>query len=161
MRIIVKVTILCSLLFYGVPALGCTCNIYSHRRDFRQMKAVFLGTVLSLGPNTSLDREFISNLPFRVEFKIEKVWKGRMTSTVVAYTENGLLGCSGTHYRVGARYLVYAYYYQGRLDASTGCMRTRPVTTDAEKADKELKQLDSWWFRFRASVWPFFRGPKH
>jgi hypothetical protein len=69
-----------------------------------------------------------------VEIKVEKVWKGAITRTVVVQTANSGAAC-GYSFAEGKKYLVYAHG-KGSLSVSL-CSRTKPL----ESASEDLKEL--------------------
>lgn len=137
------------------PVHGCTCIFYSHRKDFRNAKAVFIGTVVAIAPNNRKRSEPTRDCRYVVTFRLERSWKGTKGGNIVAFSDSGEGGCGGTRFRVGGKYLVYAYDDDGVLDAETGCRRTRPVDTTDLRNDAEVRQLSSRWFRIRSRMWPF------
>ncbi|MDQ3848593.1 MAG: hypothetical protein M3261_06525, partial [Thermoproteota archaeon] len=59
--------------------------------------------------------------------------------------------CGGFHIEEGKRYLIYAYRKGEKLIAVTTCDRSMPL----EDADKDIKNLNSIWYRLGARMYPF------
>jgi hypothetical protein len=144
------VLILLVLLFRTGNA--CSCEIHSHARDFRAARAVFIGRVLEVSLNDSGDAEVRRFAPYKIKLAVEKSWMGNR-SQITVISNNGGPGCGGFEFRQGERYLVYAFGKE--LQAWTSCTRTRPIDRMREDSQKELAQLGSFWFRWKARVWRF------
>jgi len=116
---------------------------------------VFSGIVLKIASNNTDDPEFARDLPYTVTFRVLKSWKGSARSELLVYTDNGLGGCGGTKFQIDEQHVVYVDDYEGKLDASTGCRRTRVIGPKNEESDKEIRQLNSRWFRVWSRIWLF------
>ena len=101
-------------------ALACSCaRPGSPREELRRVDAVFSGEV------RSVNRE-------RIEFKVEKIWKGPRAKRISIKYE--LSTCTYVFVE-GKKYLVYAY---GKEIFSTHvCTRTKEL----DKASGDLKEL--------------------
>jgi len=124
-RIHIKALIISGLFvsfanFTDQRAMACDCpRPGSPREELQRVDAVFSGEV------RSVNRE-------RIEFKVEKTWKGpRAKSISIQYEQSD---CTYV-FDVGKKYLVYAYG-KGILTTSI-CTRTK----DLNKASDDLKEL--------------------
>jgi len=156
-RLSVTVVAVPILLAAIKPMRTCACScvdIRSHRKDYRHAKAVFIGRVIAVHPLSDTQIETLENLPISnaIRFNVERSWKGAKTSQVVVL-EYDLLGCPRFVFRVGERYLVYAF--EKELISYTACTRTRPTSSETPDGERELKQLGSFWFRAWATINPF------
>ena len=113
---------------FNNPVLACECY---KRNDFEQefsfSKAILVGEVVEIDQ---------SKPDAIVTFKVEKMWKGAKSETIVVRTNNQGKTC-GFIFTRGEKYLVYAYE-EGALRTSI-CTRTREVKSAAEDL-KELTQ---------------------
>ena len=127
-------------------ALGCVCFGLPEKptpeqaramlvKDFNEASAVFSGEVVALDT-------------FKVKFKVAKLWKGDFGDEVVMSTgtkDNG----DGSHtssscnydFKLGEKYLVYAYGDSPEEMQARACTRTRPL----KYAEQEMKDLDEVW----------------
>ena len=102
--------------------------------------AVFTGRVVKSSPGFYFDR-FAS-----VEFEVETVWKGSVTSTTFVYVWPEV-ACGYGRFRLGEDYLVYAYRDAFPHDEGDDilfvslCSRTRPF----EYAEEDLQELGDGW----------------
>lgn len=147
--------------FAGTNAFGCLCEMRSHRQDFRDSTTIIVGTVTKITPKESADNvpseiaNSFGTIVEKVSFDIEKSWK-RSASAVTLWSESSLGGCGGFRWTVGEKYLVYVVKSKGGLDAAaTYCGRSRLFAQQSQAAAKELKQLDSFWFRTLTRLNPF------
>ena len=106
--------------FSDQRAMACSCaRPGSPGEELRRVDAVFSGEV------SSVNRE-------RIEFKVEKIWKGPRAKRISIKYE--LSTCTYV-FVVGKKYLVYAY---GKGIFSTSiCTRTKEL----DKASGDLKEL--------------------
>ncbi len=142
-KLIIAVTIILSPLFYNI-ALGCSCptivinptreQIKSARlRDFDRAVTVFSGEVIELEPN-------------KAKFKVKEIWKGDLVDEIVMVIhlkkDNGVYVRTSCdyHYKLGEKYLVYAYGTGDELNAH-GCTRTTGFK-NAERFEEEMKGLN-------------------
>jgi len=124
--IILILTVCIIGLAFNNPVFACECH---KRNDFEQefsfSKAVFVGKVVEINK---------SKPDAIVTFKVEKMWKGVKSETMVVRTNNQGKAC-GYIFSQGERYLVYAYD-EGMLRTSI-CTRTAEVKSAAD----DLKEL--------------------
>ncbi|MFN2452608.1 MAG: hypothetical protein ABR577_00120 [Pyrinomonadaceae bacterium] len=134
------------LLLFSNVVLGCGCVGMPEKptpeqaramliKDFNGASAVFSGEVIAL--NT-----------FKVKFKVDKLWKGDIGDEITMSTgakDNG----DGTytssscdyHFKLGEKYMVYAYGASSKEVQAYACTRTRPLNY----AEQETKDLDEVW----------------
>jgi hypothetical protein len=105
---------------------ACEChsrNNFEH--EFSFSKSVFVGEVVEIDKSTS---------DAIVTLKVEKIWKGNKSETIVIRTNNQGKAC-GFSFKQGEKYLIYAYD-DGVLRTSI-CTRT----TEIKSAGNDLKEL--------------------
>lgn len=134
------------LLLAPEVALGCVCFGTPEKRtpeqvramlvrDFNEAVAVFSGEVVAIDT-------------FKVKLKVDKLWKGDFGDEAVMSTgtkDNG----DGIHissscdysFKLGEKYLVYAYGASPEDMQARECTRTRPLNY----AEQEMKDLDEVW----------------
>jgi hypothetical protein len=131
------------LLLLGAPIVvllassmvnACTCAGNSPPcESFGTASAVFAGTVV--GERTSKrpkqgERTEIDWAPRAVKFSVEQAYSGVTGTEVEVFTGQGGGDC-GYAFKIGQRYLVYAYSSQDKLTTSI-CTRTRPFSQATE-----------------------------
>lgn len=142
---------ICFLLSAPLAARPCTITIRSHASVFREAKAIFIGTAAEIGLNNSDDAELRHLAPYKIRFRVEKVWKGSGPEITVI-SDNGKI-CGGFQFREGERYLVYAHGEE--LLVENWSSRSRPLGLENEDTRRELRQLNSFCFRWKARLWRF------
>ena len=144
------------LLAPAVFPRPCECDVQKHRADFRRAKAVFVGQVIDVDRKRTMPTRLSEGATYSAKFKIERVWKGAWKSEVAVFARRYFLSCGGGFdFQLGEKYLVYVFDDENALVAYTECSRTRPYNRSSLETDKELKQLDSFWFRLFAKATPF------
>jgi len=151
-KITVTVSIFLSLLLWEPTAFPCTCNIQKHRADFRKAKSVFVGRVIDVDRKRTIPERLSGGVVYSAKFEIEKAWKGSSKSEVAVFVWRDF-GCGGFDFQLSEKYLVYVF--DNEWVAYTACSRSRPYIRSSVETDKELKQLDSFWFRLCARLNPF------
>jgi len=135
---------------------SCECYIQKHRADFRRAKAVFVGQVIDIDRRRTTPERLSEGATYSAKFKVERAWKGAWKSEVAVFARRYFLSCGGGFdFQPGEKYLVYVFDDHSELVAYTECSRTRPYSRSSFETDKELKQLDSFWFRLFAKAIPF------
>jgi hypothetical protein len=139
-NILLAITIILSPLFYGI-AFGCNCPTIggtseqlkaARLEDFERAAAIFTGEVIVLEENL-------------VKFKVEKIWKGdsvdeiSMTIRQGRYNGKAVRTSCDYHFKLGEKYLVYAYFINDELNTGA-CSRTTPLK-QVERAEEEMKGL--------------------
>ncbi len=120
---------------------ACSCEFdYTPAAQFEYHDAVFRGEVISKSgrhaqcdPSRAFFRESV------VEFKVDTVWKGEINETTYVTTNYHEETC-GYPFKIGEKYIVYAYERDGELSVSL-CSRTGP----APDAQEDLEFLDEGW----------------
>lgn len=117
-------SLLALLLFGAAPVIACSCFMDPNPpcRAVGSADAIFEGEVLD---REKIESGMESYLRRRVTMKVRKAYKGSLGEAVYVYTGNGDSDC-GYRFKIGSRYLVYAYEYDGRLSTSY-CSRTRQM----------------------------------
>jgi hypothetical protein len=146
-RIIVTVCAIFSLPVHLPTTWACECDDPTQRDAFRRARAVFVGTITAITPNPDHTGE-TRIYPAKVSFSVEKRWKGPLAGAIVVYPDQGFLSCWNRKFNVGDRYLVYAF--ERKLLVTTNCGRTMPPGRSAA----DLKNLNSFWWRLDARVFP-------
>lgn len=143
----------------GTVAYSCTCLQISHRKEFRQVDAVFSGLVISVAEDKSftppklnvspiLQKHIDSTKRYVVRFELERRFKGVSGKTVDLYAYQSDGPCDGMIFAVGERWLIYAYRKPEGLTDGGLCSRTKKL----DKESREYKDLGSLWFRTRARL---------
>jgi hypothetical protein len=140
----------------GVLALSaltvhaCSCGEPSQREKFRKADIVFLGELV--------EQTFIKEVPkdstlFQaVNFSIKRQWKGTHQKQIRVLLEFDTPGmCGDLPLVVGTEYLMYVYRKREGLVSWIDC----GPNMLARDASADMKNLNSFWFRFFARVWPF------
>jgi len=151
-----KASLLITLILFSVsPAYSCSCGEFTQRYKFRTADIVFLGKVIE-------SREIAprGDVPFlySVTFEVEKQWKGAKKSKVTLLADWFSPGwCGGTALNPGSSYLIYAVRDPKEgLVTYTKCSALVGAV-DSEEVTREIKNLNSFWFRLRTRLWPFWR----
>jgi hypothetical protein len=102
-------------------ACGCQQSGRSPREELKRVDAVFSGEVINVNWE-------------KIEFKVEKIWKGPRTKRISVKHRDELSDCT-YKFVVGKKYLVYAY---GKEIFSTYvCTRTKELVN----ASYDLNEL--------------------
>ncbi|HXQ69139.1 MAG TPA: carboxypeptidase regulatory-like domain-containing protein [Pyrinomonadaceae bacterium] len=117
------------VLLASPTANACSCGGSGPPcESFGRASAVFAGTVIGerLNERPKGERPKIDEIdwvPRAVKFSVEQAYSGVTTTEVEVFTGRGGGDC-GYGFKVGQRYLVYAYRYQDKLSTSI-CSRTQ------------------------------------
>ena len=107
---------------------ACECKRNSSvEQEFSDAKTVFVGKVIEIKD---------SKPDAVITLKVERMWKGIKTETMVLLTDNRGKGC-GYIFNKGERYLVYAFEDRDGALRTDVCTRT----TDVRSAAGDLKEL--------------------
>jgi hypothetical protein len=144
------------LIVIGSSAIyACQPVIQKHSKYFRRADAVFVGTPTDISSNDiSRDSDEREYYPYKIKFRVEKSWKGN-SSEITVVSDNGKGPCGQVTFKIGEKYLVYAFGKNLRVTTYVG-NRSRPlngVSNDVWK--KELAELDNFWFRLKSGLWFF------
>jgi hypothetical protein len=152
------------LLLGAHQTFACTCIVDSLGERFREAKAVFVGRAIAVEPQ---DKSLIQNISNKDKYsqilETVKSFKGikkrfiGVTFEVESMKDAGM--CPTLYnFEQNREYLVFAY---GRAyEVRTVCSDTWEIPSDKESPSYELmqsylKNLGSFWFRFRARLNPF------
>jgi hypothetical protein len=146
-----------SIIIFSLIVL-CACSVYSNecaegikrRKEFRKARAVFVGKVTEI--QKSQDKDY----PLLVTLEVEKQFKGEKKARVTVLSV--FLEILAFQFRVGKRYLVYAY--TDKMVVPTVCSASQEIVSDPEFSDskrhrKLIAKLDSRWYRLFARLFPF------
>lgn len=157
MKFMKPILILCLFVFGANSILACQPVIQRHTKYFRKAKAVFIGKVVDISLNNSSDTGVRREAPDKIKFAVEKSWKDSK-SEITVIADNNMYPCNNLEFRVGERYLVYAFGWRKTLFVPTHIgNRSRPLKLELEDdiTKKEFKELNSFWFRFKSRLWFF------
>lgn len=148
-----------AVLAISAPAAhGCTCDALPKASTaFRKARAVFMGQVIGKTQSklpANWDSDTMPMVSDVVTFRIEKQWKGIRQSEVEAWIDLRFLNCSSMQFRQGERYLIYADSYKGSLVVYWCDRAALTESLSSEWAQKRVRQLNSFWFRMRARLFP-------
>lgn len=123
-RILVIVGVAILVGFSWIEASACTCLPVPDlplrqqvKKAQQQSHAVFVGKVMQVVENAEGDG-------VSVKFRVERVWKGKLSKEVIIFTGNGGGDC-GYHFEARESYLVYASGSNESLSTNI-CQRTAP-----------------------------------
>ena len=154
MKAIFQISIFFILLMSGsLLAYACSCADISQRGRFRESKAVFLGEVLEYKERTGIEtNEDLKYFPYQVTFKVEKQWKGKRQSQIMALADFDSPGwCGDLDLSIGKRILIYAPSKHGQLIIYRDCGPNIPT----EYAKDEIKNLSNFFFRAYTFFYPY------
>jgi hypothetical protein len=130
-----------AVCFIPRAAIG-SCYTFDIREDFKNARAVFVGTVASTKPMRTDDR----GVDTVAGFVVERQWKGPLRKTLDVMTCGTIDGPAclvGVLFQPGERYLVFAY--RDRLE-TTNCTAWRlDKSADAgerRQGERHLKELE-------------------
>lgn len=110
------------------PAHACSCRTPPPPLEAKERAtAVFSGTVIS---QERVPRERDRFEVNKINFRVQRVWKGEIGETVTITTNTSSAAC-GINFRNRERYLVYAFDNQNELRTNL-CSRTRPISNARE-----------------------------
>lgn len=122
-----------------------------HWKTFRETAAVFSGKLVSIGEEKIFEN---NRRLFSLTFEIEKSWKGVKDKRITVLT-NYPNRCSAFDFRENEKYLLYAYKLKDSDEqyVSSGCASSQELSS--ELAQKNIKDLDGFWFRLKSRFWIF------
>lgn len=143
------------LIAWTAPAVyPCSPDVKSHRHDYREAKAIFVGRVASIAAAPGVAEELGEGVDAKITFSVERRWKGANNPTISVLASYGPVACRGFEFHEGERYLVYAF--GDKLFVGTMFSRSRPIGREDEEARREMRQLNSFWFRLTSRL-PFVK----
>ena len=131
-RLFVLIVCLATLVgFSRIEAHACTCSLplwnltlkQQVKKAQKESQAVSVGEVMQILETTE-------GLSRSVKFRVENVWKGKLSQEVTIFTGQGGGDC-GFPFEVGAIYLVYASGSNESLSTNR-CGRTVPRSEDGD-----------------------------
>jgi hypothetical protein len=138
------------LLLSATAAFACECPLGTYKEHFRQAKAVFFGEVTLVGKGQLFNPKLARGPLYAITFKVEKRWKGARHKKITVLTDSCASMCCRVEFREGRRYLVYVY-----KDSFVPSDCSWSGDLDAPWVERQIKELDSFWFRQKARLWPF------
>ena len=156
MRKVFQISIICLLFVFGVSSsLACICVSDSLNKRFRKVKAIFIGKITDDEPE---DKSLIqNNKKGLIILEVVKSWKGVNKEFIGVDFDATDLGAScPTLYKFDEdkEYLVFAYGKE--LKVQMVCSDTTLISPEYNStAQREIRQLDKFSFRFWSRVNPF------
>ena len=126
-------------------ALACECPVGTHKENFREAKAVFIGEAVSVGTHNLSNPKVSDRRLHAVTFKVEKMWKGAKKKEITVLTDSCASMCCLVQFREGAKYLVYVY---DDSFVPSDCAWSADI--ESHRAKKNMKDLNGFWFRQKA-----------
>jgi hypothetical protein len=111
----------CCFALCPLTALACDCGSIRVVEAKQHSRAAFVGTALKVSEDG------------KVEFAVEKVWKGLKADKVTAHVDNGT--CS-PRLKIGETYLVFAYSEKSKKQLKIN-LCTRALLADVSQEDLE------------------------
>jgi len=128
---------------------ACTSVDEPLRKTFRRTKAVFLGKIKEIKqiPLADYSKSLVDG---EITFEISKTWKGDYKKQMTLAANIGwVCGCdSPDQFKVGQEYIVF-------VDKQSVANFCDAEKTDTKYGSSKMKQLDSFWFRTWAKIYPF------
>ena len=143
--IVTGVLVVCS-----APVEACSCAEPSQREKFRKADLVFVGEIVEFHylKDVPKDSDFVQS----VNFTVKRQWKGSKQKQINVLLNLDIPGiCNDMPLAVGRRYLMYAYREKEGWVSGTDC---GPNILESD-AVGDIKNLNSFWFRFWARLWVF------
>lgn len=152
MKYITAAAIIAGILALSGPAAyACSCVVPDVRDSYARASDVFIGEVADIiEPRSSDEKAPPVDRLFTIKFKVERSFKGRLSSEISVLADQGRLGCFS--YRPvfrGERYLVYGDPFGGRGDGLVminACNRTGLFNEDLVRPAFE-PELRDWYGR--------------
>jgi hypothetical protein len=144
---------LVSLMLIGSianAAHACECPHGTHKENFRWAKSIFVGQAIAVGTNKQIHSRISDRPLYSVTFKVEKRLKGKKADSITVLTDSCSSMCCMVSFEEGKKYLVYVYK-NGFVPSD--CAWSAELKSD--RAERNLKELNSFWFRVKPRLWPF------
>jgi hypothetical protein len=150
-----------TLLLSSPPIFGCSIVVHPMRKDFRKAANLFQGKVLSVEEignkqkSTPLKTDFV--ISHKVTFQVVRSWKGRKSGQIDVYLDDYCLCPSRKfEFRSGKEFLVHVDK-NGYADTCNLYFYDFSIRNGerSEYLDHLTSQLDSFWFRTWARIYPF------
>lgn len=131
-------------------AYSCSCADPSVRQKFRMSDLVFVGQVIDY---TDAPPTKEASVMYSVTLKVEKQWKGAKKPEIKVWWGFDSPGmCNDLSLVKGEKYLIYT---NREKDGYGGVEPDCGTNYRAKYHEKEIEQLDKFWFRFYARLFPF------
>ena len=138
---------------------ACTVEVLSLRKEFRKANAVFIGKIIDVNdvPISETEKQKVipqdwrnETLFTKITVEIQQKWKGKASGTKEFWSVPvGSCRCNPPkQYELGKEYLMFSE----KKNFIAFC-NSFEIKDNSTKAD--LKQLDSFGFRFWARIYPF------
>jgi hypothetical protein len=144
--------ILLSLLFVALGATAasaCECE-WRHQKEFRRAKSIFVGEAVSVGTHKITNPKISDQPLYPVTLKVLKRWKGARGGEVTLLTDSCASMCCQIKFNEGKKYLVYVYE-----DSFVPSDCALSAELGSHRAEVNMKDLNRFWFRLKARLWPF------
>jgi len=105
---------------------------------------------MTVGTNEVFNSRISSRPLYAVTFKVKKRWKGAKGDRINVITDSCASMCCLVRFQEGRKYLVYVYE---RGFVPSDCAWSAEMKS--ERAERNLKDLNSFWFRMKARMWRF------
>jgi hypothetical protein len=151
MKLLLQTSIVVTLLMLGaLEVQACSCAEPGQREKFRKADVIFLGEIIGSRFVNATDKD--SMLGATATFSVKHQWKGSNQKQIHLLLTFDLPGmCGDMPLTPGLQYLVYANHEKEGLVSDTDCGPNIP----AANASKDINNLNSFWFRLSARLWPF------
>lgn len=139
----------CFTIFCVSISFACSCADPSVREKFRGSSVVFVGEVISF---EALEKPTDNFFLDKAVFKVVEQWKGKKQaeiSAIVSIDSPGM--CGDLDLKVGEKFLIYAPKENNQYAIYRDCGPSIPY----KYADKEIKKLDSFWYRLFSDFYPY------
>ncbi|HYD18285.1 MAG TPA: hypothetical protein VEF76_07395 [Patescibacteria group bacterium] len=158
MRIIAAAFLLVTFVtsaFAGVGESRCVCMPLALEKRWAASQAVFTGTVLEITEVTNETQRGNADIPLIVVVEVEEGFKGvEKGSKFKVYTNQSVNTCMGGDYRLGQKYLFFAYmrtpdvaekwsmynFPSGTFDVGGTCGGMQPLANAAAEIE-EIRKL--------------------
>lgn len=137
MNKVLALCIIISLTLFTLPAISyaCSCEVPpSVEEEVQRKTAVFSGKVINITEQSKQSKGGIQSTadPMAVLFEVTSTWKGVNETQVLIYTATSSASC-GFNFRLGGKYLIYAYGENEKGELITGiCDRTALISEATE-----------------------------
>ncbi len=154
----ISVLFILNLLLCFQSINACTAPIVTLRNSFISAKYVFLGEIVSV--ERKEDEELPEKLQDyykaldKITFKVIKSWKGSSKNQIVNYSIP-YCPCPGREFDFvkGKKFLVFAD--ENNFFDICDMNSVQMDSEYAEYVEKNIKRLNSFWFRTWARIYPF------
>ena len=142
MRIILAVII---LTFISIESYACSCMSYDIDKDYEKYEVVFIGKVIKVEKQLSVDSSFLFPYKFiKVKFEVQKQYRGLEESKFEIITPNDPASC-GYLFKKGTEYAVFASHNKekGKYEVRS-CSPT--IRANQKRGHYDVEHNDVWDF---------------